>query len=141
MNATRTAGGVVINNGKIVVVSQNNNSWSLPKGHLDKAEDELTAAKREICEECGITDLKLVKKLGTYKRFRISKDGKSEDKSDQKIITIFLFLTSQENLQPEDPDNPEAVWLSPEQAVDLLTHPKDKQFLLEHLQDISGVDI
>lgn len=137
MTIHKSAGGVVLNKGRIVVVSQNGNSWSLPKGHLDEGEDELTAAKREIREECGITDLKLVKKLGTYKRFRISKDGKSEDKSDQKVITIFLFLTSQENLQPEDPDNPKAVWLSPEQAVDLLTHQKDKEFLKSQIPKIN----
>ncbi len=132
----KSAGGLVINNGQIAVVSQNGNSWSLPKGHLDEGEDELTAAKREIREECGITDLKLIKKLGTYKRYRIGKDGKGEDKTDEKIITIFLFLTSQESLQPEDPENPEAVWLEPKVAVNLLTHPKDKEFLQSQLGEI-----
>ena len=49
------AGGIVINNKKeVVVVNQNHDSWSLPKGHVDKGEDKLTTAKREIFEESGI---------------------------------------------------------------------------------------
>ena len=33
-----------------MVVNQNHDSWSLPKGHIDEGEDKLTAAKREIFE-------------------------------------------------------------------------------------------
>ena len=43
------ATGVVVNKkGEVVVVNQNHNSWSLPKGHIEKGEDPLAAAKREI---------------------------------------------------------------------------------------------
>ena len=45
------------------MVNQNNNSWSLPKGQVEKGENELTAAKREIHEEAGIEEknLELIK--------------------------------------------------------------------------------
>lgn len=49
---TKSAGGVVINKeGKILVVNQNSNSWSLPKGHTEEKESALEAAKREIYEK------------------------------------------------------------------------------------------
>jgi len=133
---TKTAGGVVINNeGKVLVVSQHGNSWSLPKGHIDEGETALEAAKREIYEESGIKDLELIKNLGEYQRYKIGKTG-GEDKSELKNITIFLFKTTETALQPVDPDNPEARWVDKEKVANLLTHPKDKEFFQRILNEI-----
>lgn len=62
MRTMFSAGGVVMNPlHEIAVVSQRGDSWSLPKGHLDPGEDALQAAKREIREETGLTDIVLVR--------------------------------------------------------------------------------
>ena len=128
---TLTAGGVVLNKqGNVLIVNQNNNSWSLPKGHVDPGEDELTAAKREIYEESGITRLTLIREIGRYERYRISLDG-GDDKSELKKIVMFLFTTDEEKLKPIDPGNPEARWVEKGTVADLLTHKKDKEFFLE----------
>ena len=125
-----SAGGVVRNaQGKILVVSQHGDSWSLPKGHIDPGETALQAAVREIAEESGITDVRLAGELGCYERYRIGKGGVGEDQSERKSITMFLFDTPQEALHPTDPDNPEARWVSVKEALNLLTHPKDRAFL------------
>lgn len=127
---TRSAGGVVTNpHGHVLVVSQHGTSWSLPKGHIDRGEDPLTAAKREIYEESGIRDLDLIRELGTYQRNKIGLNG-NDDPSELKTITMFLFHTTQTALQPTDPQNPEARWVSTSEVATLLTHPKDKQFFL-----------
>jgi ADP-ribose pyrophosphatase YjhB (NUDIX family) len=99
----------------------------LPKGHIDPGEDALAAAKREIYEESGIRDLELVRELGTYERHKISWDG-SDDRSERKVITMFLFRTSEKTLKPVDPDNPEARWVEKSKVALLLTHEKDKDF-------------
>ena len=126
---TVTAGGVVLNaKGKVLVVSQRGDSWSLPKGHVDPGEEMLEAARREIKEESGISDLVLVKELGTYERYKIGKGGTGEDTSELKRITVYLFTTIEEELKPEDPHNPEAKWVKKEEAAALLTHPKDREF-------------
>jgi ADP-ribose pyrophosphatase YjhB (NUDIX family) len=125
---THSAGGVVTNSeGKVLVVSQHGTSWSLPKGHIDPGEDALAAAKREIYEESGIRDLELIRELGTYERHKIGVDG-GEDGSELKVITMFLFRTSENSLKPVDPDNPEARWVEKSKVAPLLTHEKDKQF-------------
>ena len=125
---TRCAGGVVINqNGLVLVVNQNGNSWSLPKGHVDNGEDALEAAKREIYEESGVHDLALVADLGSYERYRIALDG-GDDPSKFKTIFMFLFTTNQTALAPLDPQNPEARWVHKDAVADLLTHQKNKQF-------------
>lgn len=133
---TRSAGGVVVNNdGKVLVVNQHGNSWSFPKGHIEKGEKELGAARREIYEESGIKGLKLIKSLGAYQRHKLAKDGK-EDDSELKTITMFLFRTSESMLKPIDPENPEARWVEKNSVADLLTHSKDKEFFLSMLREI-----
>ena len=134
---TESAGGIVVNKkGEVIVVNQDNVSWSLPKGHIEKGEDALSAAKREICEETGIKSLKWVKNLGSYQRYRIGKKEK-EDKSNLKTITMFLFTTSQEALKPKDPRNPEARWVEKEKVAELLTHKKDKEFFLKVIKELN----
>lgn len=131
MKRTKSAGGVVVNKkGEVLVVNQRGVAWSLPKGHIDPGEDAIKTAKREINEESGIaeSELKLIKKLGKYQRYKISKDGTGEDKSELKEIEMFLFTTEQMSLKPIDKHNPEARWVSKNKVAALLTHHKDKEF-------------
>ncbi len=131
MKKTETAGGIVLNSkGLVLVVSQHGTSWSLPKGHIDQGEDQLTAARREILEESGISSLKLIKELGVYERYRIGLNG-GDDRSELKKIYMFLFKTEQEDLKPTDPHNPEARWVDKKKVAELLTHKKDKEFYLQ----------
>jgi 8-oxo-dGTP pyrophosphatase MutT (NUDIX family) len=127
---SESAGGIVVNpKGEVLVVNQNHDSWSLPKGHVDPGETPLDAARREIYEESGVSRLTLIKPLGFYERYRIAKGG-GDDKSELKRIHMFLFSTTVRILKPIDPNNPEARWVSAEDAALLLTHPKDREFFL-----------
>ncbi len=133
---TSSAGGVVINSsGKVLIVNQKGTSWSLPKGHIEPGEKIINAAKRKVYEESGITKLDFVKKFASYQRYKI--DPKmGEDRSERKMITMFLFKTSENNLSPIDSENPEAKWVPREQVAELLTHPKDKEFFLSIINEI-----
>lgn len=114
MLETKSAGGVVINSdGEILVVSQHGTSWSLPKGHVEMGENLRASAEREIHEEAGITDIRYIRELGTYQRYKIGKAGQ-EDQSEFKTITMFLFKVGQSELKPIDPENPEARWVERE---------------------------
>jgi 8-oxo-dGTP pyrophosphatase MutT (NUDIX family) len=138
MIRTESAGGVVLNGaGQVLVVNQKGTSWSLPKGHVEEGEDALAAARREIYEETGVTQLEYEGECGAYTRYRIGADG-GEDESELKTIRMFLFRTKQSVLFPVDGDNPEARWVDKHQVSSFLTHPKDRQFfnsVLERLRD------
>lgn len=129
MKKTESAGGIVLRSGFVLVVNQRGTSWSLPKGHIETGETPIQAAKREIAEESGITDLQFIKELGSYQRYLIGKNG-GDDKSELKTIHLFLFRTTTKILKPLDPQNPEARWVPKDKVADLLTHPKDKEFYL-----------
>lgn len=129
-------GGVVVGpNHKIAVVNHNHTSWSLPKGHVDSGETLRQAAIREIEEETGITQLTFTQELGTYQRYRTGLHN-LEDKSELKTITLFLYTTPQSELQPIDPEHPEARWVDIDEVSALLTHPKDKDFFEQKKEEI-----
>jgi 8-oxo-dGTP pyrophosphatase MutT (NUDIX family) len=122
------AGGIVWNKHKgIVVVNQNHNSWSLPKGHVEQGEETLAGAIREIQEESGVppSALTLIREITHYTRKRSKlRDGDTDELRD---ITLYLFTTEWEELTPLDPENPEALWIPPTVVPDLLTNPIDKK--------------
>jgi 8-oxo-dGTP pyrophosphatase MutT (NUDIX family) len=128
MKKTTSAGGVVLNRaGKVLVVNQRGDSWSLPKGHIERGEEPLAAAMREIHEESGIGKLDYIRDLGRYERFKIGLDG-NDDTSELKTIIMFLFRTRRIKLSPIDAKNPEARWVDKKDVARLLTHPKDRRF-------------
>jgi len=128
------AGGIVINEKQeVAIVNQNHDSYSLPKGHVDKEESSLEAARREIYEETGIKDLQYIKDLGSYSRYKIGLDGK-DDLSELKTIHIFLFKSNQINLAPKDPHNPFAIWTKIEKVKEYLTHKEDVKFFNDTLK-------
>jgi 8-oxo-dGTP pyrophosphatase MutT (NUDIX family) len=130
MNKSHSAGAILINKQfKIALVNNRGRSWSFPKGHVRPNEKVLDAAIREVWEETGIKDIKCIKELGTYERPRIEYDNDDgKDKSKINIITLFLFTTTEEELNPIDPENSEALWVEPNWVRLSLTHEKDKQF-------------
>lgn len=126
---TESAGGIVLNKiRRVLLVNQRGTSWSLPKGHIEAGEDALAAAIREIEEETGIVRLNLIKALGSYSRYKIGLGDVKEDKSELKVIHMFLFETDEMKLAPQDENHPEARWVHADDVEALLTHPKDKLF-------------
>lgn len=60
------AGGVVVQGGKVLVLNRpSRDEVRLPKGHLDPGESYKEAAVREVEEESGYGNLKVIADLGT----------------------------------------------------------------------------
>lgn len=133
---SHSAGGVVLNrHGEVLIVQQRDRSWSLPKGKIKEGEDPRNAAEREIIEESGLTDLRMVRILKSYSRFSLTNLG-SEDTDSVRRITMYLFRTNQQELRPMDPRTPIAQWLPPEEVLKYLSHPKDKEFFESVLPEL-----
>ncbi len=61
------AGGIVQNDKKDILFIYRLDKWDLPKGKIEKGEEEEACAVREVTEETGVKDLHLKKKIGeTY---------------------------------------------------------------------------
>ncbi|MDB3905091.1 NUDIX domain-containing protein [Crocinitomicaceae bacterium] len=56
------AGGLVINSGRVLMIKRFG-FWDLPKGKREEGEKVALCAVREVQEECGVTDLTIIKSL------------------------------------------------------------------------------
>ena len=111
--------------GRVFLLLDHGRFWDLPKGHLDQGEDDLTAALRELAEETGIDDARVID--GFERRivyfFRDRTRGLI-----RKEVTFFLAETS---LQRVTISHEHVGWafLPLDEAVQRLTYPKSKDVM------------
>ncbi|MDR2286709.1 MAG: tRNA (adenosine(37)-N6)-threonylcarbamoyltransferase complex ATPase subunit type 1 TsaE [Prevotellaceae bacterium] len=104
----RAAGGVVFNKDNDILLIRRLGYWDLPKGKMEIEETEMSAACREIEEECGISGIKIRGKImDTYHVYR--------DKDKKRVIKqtawFDAFYSGNQPLRPQhEEDITEAVW-------------------------------
>jgi len=107
-----SAGGIVINskNKKILTIVDQKNRYTFPKGQVEKGEEIQKAAEREIKEETGIKNLRLLEKIGEVEFFY-----KFKGELIFKKIIYFLFETTASKLKPQREEIKKACWLKPKE--------------------------
>lgn len=102
------AGGLIQQNQNYLFIYRLK-KWDLPKGKLDKGETPEQASVRECEEECGITELKIIKPLPSSYHIYLYKN-----KYALKITYWFLMTSGHsQKLIPQTSENIEkAEWLS-----------------------------
>lgn len=124
------AGGVVENEHGEVLMIYRRNRWDLPKGHIDAGEDALTAAKREVEEETGISGLKFVSELcNTLHAYNVYGEW------ELKRTYWFAFNTqSAATTAQAEEDIESAVWCSPAEVDSNLeeSYPTIKEVIYEY---------
>ncbi|NDJ00102.1 NUDIX domain-containing protein [Flavobacterium sp. LaA7.5] len=123
----KAGGGFVYNdNGEVLFIFRNG-KWDLPKGGTERGEEIEETAIREVEEETGVKNLRIVKKLPkTYHVFKRNGQYKL------KITYWFEMKTSYKGkLQGQANEGIEKVeWLNPEQVKEALTNSYENIKLL-----------
>jgi ADP-ribose pyrophosphatase YjhB (NUDIX family) len=112
--------------------------WVLPKGHVELAGNEKIseAARREVGEEAGLTDLSVKNELGVT-RFRFQ----AETAVVHKTVHYFLMLTNQKNLTPQIEEGLlEARWFPIDDAIRALAYDTDQDIVLRAREVLLGRD-
>jgi ADP-ribose pyrophosphatase YjhB (NUDIX family) len=127
-----SAGGIIlrIEDGKAsiaLVKEQPFDIYILPKGGVERGEDPLTAAQREIEEEAGLNDLKLVEYLGTRERLTF-------DKRKWTTTHYYLFTTKQKEGKPTDTSHAYTCEWFPIEALPEMLWPEQLE-LVESCQE------
>ena len=90
-SSVEAAGGLVQHQDGRFLFIYRNNKWDLPKGKIEKNETLIKAAKREVSEETGVTDLEVKRPLPiTYHIYNAN--GKFKVKK-----TYWFFMMSKFN--------------------------------------------
>ena len=131
-----SAGGIIINHKAQVALVQNRKGyWGFPKGHIEKGETPLEAAKREIFEEAGISKLKMIKKLGILEHMKPSNLEYKKTKG-IKYIVLYLFKSPQEEISPTDDEMKLSKWIHIENVLKKLRYEEDQEFFFFFIGEI-----
>ena len=131
MPTEHSFGGVVLGeSGTVVLVRhKDNTSWLFPKGRKDGDESDEDAARREIFEETGLSDLELLDYLGSYTRFALLPNN-TDDRSRLKEIHMFLFSAKQGAELRPTLEIEEATWVPLQSLVEHIGNSADRAWFV-----------
>jgi 8-oxo-dGTP diphosphatase len=116
----RASGGLIVRDGRVAVVHRPKyDDWSLPKGKAKPGEGDEDCALREIEEETGLRV-----ELGEELQATEYRDAKGRPK---RVRWWRMTPLSGEFTPTDEVD--ELRWLTPEEARELLTYPRDAGLL------------
>jgi ADP-ribose pyrophosphatase YjhB (NUDIX family) len=132
-----TAGGVIFRRGaknevEILLIQDAKNRWTIPKGHIEEGESAKDTAEREIREETGLQEMKVLNWLGKI-NFRYRR------MSSLVLMTTEIFLVralgDSDKLQAEDWMNG-IKWFPAAQALDKIEYDDIGKLILLGLKKI-----
>ena len=136
----RNGVGIVLlnNNNKIFVakrIDNPKNFWQMPQGGVDKNEDFLAAAYRELKEETSIENIKLIKEIEgmfTYilppHLLGIIWKGKFKGQKQKWFLMKFLGNDSEINIKTKHPEFLEWKWVELDEISKLVVDFKQKVY-------------
>ena len=124
-------GIVVLNNDNKVFVAKridnNKNFWQMPQGGVNKGEDFLKAAYRELEEETSIKSVELIKELDgtiTYELpdhlLGIIWKGKYKGQKQKWFLMKFIGIEQEINIKTKNPEFLEWKWIELDQITEFV---------------------
>lgn len=132
-----TAGGVIFRRGQngqveILLIQDSKNRWTIPKGHIEEGETARQTAEREIREETGLQEMKVLNWLGKI-NFRYRRG------SSLVLMTTEIFLVKATGntggIKPEKWMNSLA-WMPAQEALDKIEYEDIGKLILVGMQKI-----
>lgn len=118
--------GMIVYNPKLkkFLLLEYSTYWGFVKGNIEAEEDDEKAAKRELKEETGIVEFKLVSDFLEKIDYHYKKDGNAINKA----VAFFLILTDTENVKISN-EHKSYKWCSFEEAYKLVKFKNTREVL------------
>ena len=138
-----TSGGIVFRRNQqtkqveVLLIQDAKNRWTIPKGHVEPNEEPRATAEREIREETGLKDMKVLNWLGKV-NFRYRRN------QTLVLMTMHIYLVQglgdTNRLKPEDWLN-DIRWLPANEAVDAIEYEDIGKLMLVGLKKVREASV
>ncbi len=120
-----SCGVVLVNLGSILLLQYPQGHWDLPKGHVEKDDDDnYETAKRELKEETGISELSLIENFEYRTEYQFKHKGKRKSKQ------VYWYIATTEEISINlSKEHHNYVWLDWELAIEQVTHTETKELI------------
>jgi len=120
-----SCGVVLVNLGSILLLQYPQGHWDLPKGHVEKDDDNnYQTAKRELKEETGISELSFIENFEYRTEYQFKHKGKHKSKQ------VYWYIATTEEISINlSKEHHNYVWLDWELAIEQATHTETKELI------------
>ena len=119
---------------RVLLIRDPYQNWGLPKGHLEKGEDAVTAAVREVNEETGLSALDVGPELGAIEWY-----FRRDDRLVHKICSFFLMRCEDGEPRPEVSEGiTQCEWLPFERAIERVTYENAREMIRAAARQLDG---
>lgn len=122
----KSAGLVIFNDGKYLLLHYEAGHWDFPKGHIEKGESSVSAALRELEEETGIIDADILSGFEHKIKYFFKRAGQTVAKE----VVFFVARSSTSKVVLSD-EHIGFEWLPFSEAIAKLTYDNAKEVLRE----------
>lgn len=127
----KCCGCIIIENNKVLLVyEKNGNFWGFPKGHMEKGENEIETALREVKEEVGL-DVEIIDKEKRYILNYIIRD------EIDKTIVLYLAIPKNKEIVMQESEIEKVKWCDFEEALETLTFDNSKEVFKKVINDLN----
>jgi ADP-ribose pyrophosphatase YjhB (NUDIX family) len=138
VNVIRAAGGVVVRDGRILVVHRARyDDWSLPKGKLERGESWAEAAVREVREETGV-DAELLGPIDQVEYWYFATE-RGERVRYHKFVDFYLLRYTSGDVRDHDREVNEARWMEIGEAEQALAFKSERQVVARAAEMIAAM--
>jgi 8-oxo-dGTP pyrophosphatase MutT (NUDIX family) len=122
--------------------------WDFVKGHRESGETDEETLRRELQEETGITDARILSGFSARVKFRYTAKGTEREKRQRKGSGLFVWKTvyylaaqtSQTSVSLSD-EHLDWAWLGYEDARRMITHNNSRKVLDEAMRSIGEAKV
>lgn len=127
----KCCGCIIIENNKVLLVyEKNGNFWGFPKGHMEKGENEIETALREVKEEVGL-DVEIIDKEKRYILNYIIRD------EIDKTTVLYLAIPKNKEIVMQESEIEKVKWCDFEEALETLTFDNSKKVFKKVINDLN----